>query len=60
MLNKPALVRVLPCRARLPSVRPPTRLLPLDAHINDDAFAQAALAEFDRWVAEGRVPPGQP
>lgn len=32
----------------------------LDAHINDDAFAAAALAVFDAWVAEGRVPAGAP
>jgi uncharacterized protein (UPF0261 family) len=42
------------------SVRPPTQLLALDAHINDDAFADAALAQFDRWVADGTVPPGRP
>lgn len=27
-------------------------------HINDDAFAAKALEIFDRWVAEGIVPPG--
>ncbi len=27
----------------------------VDAHINDPAFADAALALFDRWVAEGVV-----
>jgi uncharacterized protein (UPF0261 family) len=32
----------------------------LAAHINDDAFAQAALAVLDAWVADGRVPPGRP
>jgi uncharacterized protein (UPF0261 family) len=30
----------------------------LDLHINDDAFVDAALAIFDRWVAEGRIPKG--
>ncbi len=30
----------------------------LDAHINDDAFCESALAQFDRWVSEGRVRPG--
>ena len=30
----------------------------LDAHINDDAFAHAALAVFDGWVRDGRVPRG--
>ncbi|MEO8807244.1 MAG: Tm-1-like ATP-binding domain-containing protein [Burkholderiaceae bacterium] len=28
----------------------------LDAHINDPAFTAAALAVFDRWVAEGHIP----
>lgn len=32
----------------------------LDAHINDDAFVDAALAVFDRWRAAGIVPPGRP
>jgi uncharacterized protein (UPF0261 family) len=35
-----------------------TRLVTLDAHINDDAFAQAALAVLDDWVQQGLVPPG--
>jgi len=28
----------------------------LDAHINDDAFAEAALAVLDAWIAAGHVP----
>ena len=28
----------------------------LDAHINDAAFVDAVVAEFDRWIAEGVVP----
>ena len=27
----------------------------LDAHINDDAFAEAALAVLDGWIAAGQV-----
>ena len=41
------------------AVSPPVRCIELDAHINDDAFCDAALAVFDEWVAQGRVPPGQ-
>jgi hypothetical protein len=33
-------------------------LVTLDAHINDAAFAEAALAIFDAWVREGMIPPG--
>jgi uncharacterized protein (UPF0261 family) len=32
-----------------------TKLVELDAHINDAAFCDAALARFDRWVAEGVI-----
>jgi uncharacterized protein (UPF0261 family) len=31
----------------------------VDAHINDEAFAQAALAQLDRWVQAGVVPAGR-
>jgi len=48
-----ALVDELP-RALAPS----TRLVTLDAHINDPAFAQAALAVLDDWIAQGLVRPG--
>ena len=37
---------------------PNTRVVTVDAHINDTAFADAALAVLDAWVREGRVPPG--
>jgi len=42
------------------SVPPGVRLLELDAHINDDAFHEAALAVFDAWVREGVIPTGRP
>lgn len=37
---------------------PATRCIGLDAHINDAAFADAALAVFDEWVRDGVVPQG--
>jgi uncharacterized protein (UPF0261 family) len=40
------------------AVKAPLRCIELDAHINDDAFCDAALAVFDEWVAQGLVPPG--
>jgi len=42
------------------SVRPPVEFHELDLHINDAGFVTAALAVFDRWVAEGKVPVGRP
>jgi uncharacterized protein (UPF0261 family) len=33
-------------------------LIELDAHINDDAFSQAALQVFDGWLADGTVSKG--
>jgi uncharacterized protein (UPF0261 family) len=35
-----------------------TQLVRVDAHINDAAFADAALAVFDDWVQRGIVAPG--
>jgi uncharacterized protein (UPF0261 family) len=32
-----------------------TRCIELDAHINDPAFCDAALAVFDEWVAQGWI-----
>lgn len=32
----------------------------LDAHINDSAFADAALKQFDEWVAAGVIPAARP
>lgn len=39
---------------------PAARRRAVAAHINDAAFADAALAVLDGWVHEGRVPPGAP
>jgi uncharacterized protein (UPF0261 family) len=39
---------------------PQTQLVTLDAHINDAAFAEAALDVFDAWVRSGEVAPGRP
>jgi len=38
----------------------PVQVRTLDHHINDMAFAQAALAQLDAWVAAGLVPAGRP
>ncbi|MFM2120708.1 MAG: hypothetical protein RL722_2176 [Pseudomonadota bacterium] len=40
------------------AVRAPAELIEVDAHINEPAFAQAALARFDAWVAQGLIPRG--
>ena len=37
------------------AIRPPSTLEEVDAHINDQAFADAALAVFDRWRADGTI-----
>ena len=39
---------------------PPLQLVEVDAHINDAAFADAVLAQFDAWVADGRIASGRP
>ena len=39
------------------SIRPPTELIEVDAHINDRAFVQRSLKIFDRWVAAGLIRP---
>ena len=36
----------------------PAECVEVDAHINDTAFTDAALAVFDRWAAAGRIAPG--
>jgi uncharacterized protein (UPF0261 family) len=37
------------------AIRPPVALTEIDAHINDQAFADAALAVFDGWIADGTI-----
>ena len=37
------------------SIRPPTEYVEIDAHINDDAFCDAVLERFDRWLSEGVI-----
>jgi uncharacterized protein (UPF0261 family) len=41
------------------ALEPPVELIELDAHINDRAFADRALAVLDRWVEEGLVVQGE-
>ena len=36
-------------------ITPPLELSEIDAHINDQAFADAALRIFDAWIADGTV-----
>ena len=36
-------------------IKPPARWTEIDAHINDQAFADTALGIFDGWVADGTV-----
>jgi uncharacterized protein (UPF0261 family) len=43
------------------ALKPPVELVDLDTHINDPRFVAEALAIFDRWMAEGRIPmPARP
>jgi len=44
------------CAALRAACPPNVRLIDLDAHINDPAFADAALAVVDGWIAEGVLP----
>jgi uncharacterized protein (UPF0261 family) len=37
------------------AVAPPVRLHDIDAHINDRAFVETALAIFDGWLADGTI-----
>jgi uncharacterized protein (UPF0261 family) len=40
------------------SVRHPVELIEIDAHINDDAFVDCALAQFDAWSSSGVIRSG--
>ncbi|MEO0866111.1 MAG: Tm-1-like ATP-binding domain-containing protein, partial [Pseudomonadota bacterium] len=42
------------------AIRPPARLQLLDCHINDSAFAKAALAVVDDWLADGTLTVASP
>lgn len=42
------------------AVQAPVEFVSVPAHINSPAFAEAALAVLDRWVAEGKVAKGVP
>ena len=37
------------------AIRPPTRMTEIDAHINDQAFADTVLRIFDEWVSDGTI-----
>ena len=37
------------------AIKPPAKLSMLDCHINDQAFADAALGILDTWIADGTV-----
>ena len=37
------------------TIRPPAKLIEVPAHINDQAFADAALKVFDGWIEKGVV-----
>ena len=39
------------------SIQSPVQLTEVDAHINDQAFADKAIELFDLWVSEGIVQP---
>lgn len=37
------------------AIRPPTRMTEIDAHINDQEFADTVLRLFDEWVSDGTI-----
>ncbi len=56
-LHNPEALAVM-CQAFRESISDPVELRELDCHINDPLYVETALAIFDRWVADGAVPPG--
>jgi uncharacterized protein (UPF0261 family) len=42
------------------AIAPPVELIEIEAHINDRAFAERALAVLDGWVDQGLVVAGEP
>ena len=36
-------------------IKPPVAMTEIDAHINDQAFSDAAMAVFDGWTADGTI-----
>ena len=44
------------CAELSASVSPPVQLTEIEAHINDAAFAETALAIFDGWLDAGIIP----
>lgn len=40
------------------TIKLPVRLVEVDAHINDTAFAQAVLSVLDDWIKDGTIPNG--
>lgn len=53
--HDPAALAAMADEARR-AIAPPAELRMLDCHINDPAFAEAALAVLDGWLADGTVP----
>ena len=40
------------------AIEPPVELHEIAGHINSAEFVAKSLEIFDRWVAEGLIPPG--
>lgn len=46
------------CEELRQAIRPPAQLTEIEGHINDDQFAETALAIFDGWLIDGTVSKG--